>query len=95
MASTRVQVILDETERESFRRLAEERGQSLSCWLREAGRQRREEQSARPPLSDPEALASFFATCDGMESGSEPDWEEHRERIERSRVAGLEVGGRG
>lgn len=95
MASKRVQVILDENERESFRRLAEERGQSLSSWLREAGRQRREEQSARPPLSDPEVLMAFFSTCDGGESGREPDWEEHRERIERSRVAGLEVVPRG
>jgi len=92
MSSTRVQVIVDEAERETFRRLAEERGQSLSAWLREAGRRREAEQTARPAFSDAAALETFFAACDERETGREPDWEDHRERIERSRLEGLEVG---
>ena len=38
--ATRVQVILDEAEREAFRAIAEQEGLSLSAWLRQAGKDR-------------------------------------------------------
>ncbi len=37
---TRIQVLLDEAEREEFRRQAEREGVSLSAWLRRAARER-------------------------------------------------------
>jgi hypothetical protein len=85
--SSRVQVILDEAERESFRERAKAEGLSLSAWLRRAGHERL---SARPasPLGNVRALRAFFASCDAREKGQEPDWREHLEVIEKSRRRG-------
>jgi len=88
--TVRVQVVLDEREREAFRRQARQEGQSLSAWLREAGRARLKEGESKPQFSNPEALAEFFARCDdNAGSGVEPDWAEHRRVLEDSRRQGL------
>jgi len=36
-------------------------------------------------------LEAFFTACDERESGEEPDWEAHREVIERSIRSGSRV----
>jgi hypothetical protein len=84
--ATRIQVVLGQEERERFRRQAELEGKSLSSWLREAGRERLDSRRARRISSA--QLSSFFRECDARERGREPDWEEHREVIERSRRGG-------
>ena len=38
--ATRIQVIVEEAEREAFRSVAEQEGLSLSAWLRQAGKDR-------------------------------------------------------
>jgi hypothetical protein len=85
-AVSRIQVVLTEEEREVFRRRAKAEGLSLSGWLREAGRDRvRAAGSGR--FESPAQLRAFFeGTGDGP--GREPDWEEHRKVIERSRSGG-------
>jgi hypothetical protein len=85
--ASRVQVILDEAERESFRRRARAEGLSLSAWLRQAGRERL---NARPGASHDgrRALRALFASCDAREKGKEPDWREHLQVIETSRKRG-------
>ena len=85
--STRVQVILDEADREVFRRRAEAEGLSLSAWLRQAGRDRLAAQP-QPKLATPKDLRAFFARCDVREKGREPEWREHLEVIERSKRSG-------
>ncbi|MEX0879705.1 MAG: antitoxin [Thermoanaerobaculia bacterium] len=85
--ATRVQVVLGQEERERFRRQAEIEGKSLSCWLREAGRERLDTRRVRRIASVAD-LDAFFGKCDGRERGREPDWEEHRTVIERSRRSG-------
>jgi len=85
--TTRVQVILDEAERESFRQRARAEGLSLSAWLRKAGRDRLSARSATA-LGGVRALREFFASCDVREKGREPDWREHLEVIEASRKRG-------
>ncbi len=85
--ASRVQVILDEAERESFRRRARAEGLSLSAWLRRAGRDRLNARPG-PPLHSVRALRSFFAGCDVREKGREPDWREHLEVIGASRKRG-------
>jgi hypothetical protein len=85
--SSRVQVILDEAERESFRRRARAEGVSLSAWLRRAGRERLSARSTAS-LGSARALRAFFASCDARERGKEPDWREHLEVIETSRRRG-------
>ena len=82
--ATRIQVVLDEEERERFRRQAAREGMSLSAWLRQAGRERLETQGGEDVPRTPEDLRVFFAECDRREQGSEPDWHEHRMVIERS-----------
>lgn len=85
---TRIQVIVDEREREVFRAQAEAEGMSLSAWVREAARERIRRQ--RPERMRTSAdLQRFFAACDAREQGREPDWDEHLEVITSSRVDGL------
>lgn len=77
--AVRIQVVLDEAERAEFRRYARLEGQSLSAWLREAGRARIAEKQCSPKLTDKESLAAFFARCDQHAGiGSEADWTEHK-----------------
>jgi hypothetical protein len=85
--STRVQVVMDEIEREAFRRAALREGLSLSDWLRRAARDRLAA-AAPPTLSSTEDLRAFFAEIDARESGREPDWREHLEVIQESRASG-------
>jgi CHAD domain-containing protein len=86
----RIQVLTDDAEREAFRAQAKREGRSLSEWLREAGRDRlHAAQAAR--LRTPEDLDDFFAEIDARRGDDRPeeDWEQHRARIEASRVRGL------
>lgn len=85
---SRVQVILENEERERFRGMAEREGLSLSAWLRQAGKDRMAAQQARTEISTVAELRAFFAACDAREQGREPDWEEHLAVIETSRGAG-------
>jgi hypothetical protein len=75
--SVRVQVILDEAERDEMKRLARSQGLSSSAWLREAGRLRAEAVRAKKRFTSVAELEHFFATRDERESGREPDWAEH------------------
>lgn len=79
--SRRVQVLLDEKEASEFRAQAMKESQSLSAWLRDAGRRKLEMSRQGTPLSDVQSLKAFFAQCNKREKGSEPDWEEHRRMI--------------
>ena len=85
--STRVQVVMDEIEREAFRQAAAREGLSLSDWLRRAARDRLES-AAIPKLSSVEELRAFFSECDSRELGAEPDWQQHRTVIEESKATG-------
>jgi hypothetical protein len=84
----RIQVLLDPHERELFRRLARERGMSLSGWLRESGMRRAAEESRRTKLRSVEQLREFFAVCDAREVASEPQWEEHLAVLDSSKRDG-------
>jgi hypothetical protein len=89
---SRVQVILDDEDREAFRRQAEREGLSLSAWLREAGRRRLAER-AQPRIDDVASLKAFFAGLPDRDTADgEPSWEEHLAVIEESRRAGLASG---
>lgn len=88
----RIQVVIDEDERETFRAQARREGRSLSEWLREAGRDRL--LKTQPPTLRTEAdLDAFFAAI-AVRHADEPaeeDWAVHKDRIARSRLAGLPV----
>ena len=89
----RIQVLLDPEERELFRRLARQRGLSLSGWLREAALARATEEGRLAPLRTVEALRKFWAACDARAAGREPDWEEHLAVLDASKREGAgEVG---
>lgn len=88
--AVRIQVVLDEAERAEFRRHARLEGQSLSAWLKTAGRARIAEKQNQRPFTDPESLAAFFRRCDERAgSGTEPDWAEHRRLLEESKIRSL------
>jgi hypothetical protein len=61
---------------------------SLSGWLRQAGRDRLERSREQRRLRSVQDLDGFFRECDARESGEEPDWEQHRQVIERSQAGG-------
>ena len=84
----RVQVLLDEVEREAFRALARREGLSLSAWLRRAGKEKLLAKEQRKPIYDKDSLDRFFVACDGQGHGNEPDWEDHLKVINRSRASG-------
>jgi hypothetical protein len=88
MMSKRVQVILSEKEREVLRIQARRDGQSLSAWLRTAALEKLGDRAEEKAIDSLEALRGFFKECDARELGREPDWEEHRDVIGRSRAAG-------
>ena len=83
----RVQVVLDEAERERFRREALAEGMSLSGWLREAARERLARRRNRR-LRTAEELDAFFAECNARNRTPEPVWEEHLAVIAGSRARG-------
>lgn len=83
--TTRIQIVVDEGEKERFRRGAEREGKTLSGWLRDLARERLEAQEERRRLDTVEELRAFFAASDEREGDArEPDWEEHRRVIDAS-----------
>ena len=84
----RVQVLVEATEREAFRQVAEQEGKSLSGWLRESALDRLEAAKAAAKMTSAADLRKFFKACDLREKGREPDWEEHLMVIEESRKTG-------
>ena len=84
----RVQVLIEQEEREAFRQVAEHEGKSLSRWLRESALHRLEEKRASAILSSAADLRAFFKACRIREEDREPDWEEHLRIMEESRAAG-------
>ena len=89
--TSRIHIVVDEEDKERFRRQAEREGKSLSAWLREAARARLSERRASA-LDTAEELRAFFEACDDREAVPEPDWEEHRRVVERSVRSGGAVG---
>lgn len=80
----RIHLVVEEADKERYRREAEREGVSLSEWLRDAARRKLAEADARAELDTLEKLRDFFAACDRRERGREPDWQEHRRVIEES-----------
>lgn len=81
--STRIHIVVDEDEKERFRREAAREGSSLSEWLREAARERLAEGDERR-LDTLDELGAFFRGCDERESGVEPEWDRHERKIDGS-----------
>jgi hypothetical protein len=84
----RIHIVLDRAEKEMFRLMAEREGKSMSEWLRDAARDKVAAAEAEVSLDTVEDLRRFFAECDDRESGTEPDWEQHRSVIESSIARG-------
>jgi len=80
----RIQVLVSAEEKEAFRELAEREGLSLSAWLRQAGLSGLAAAAGRRKIETVDDLRAFFAACDKVEAGVEPDWEDHLRVIESS-----------
>lgn len=89
--STRIHIVLDPDDKARYRAQADREGKSLAAWLREAAEDRLREAQEGKSLRSRDALTEFFDACDALEVEPEPDWAEHRDAIERSRVRGLDV----
>lgn len=89
--STRIHIVLDPEDKARYRAQADREGKSLAAWLRDAAEDRLRETQEGKSLRSRDALAEFFDACDELEVEQEPDWAQHRDAIERSRVRGLDV----
>ena len=88
--AARIHLVIEEHERDAFRARATAQGTSLSEWIREAARERLERE--RPmEIKTVADLDRFFAERTAAETGVEPDWEQHLQVLERSRLSGLEA----
>lgn len=85
----RIHILLREADKARYRHQAEREGMSLGAWLREAAEERLEAARARK-FGSVDDLRTFFTEQDERESTPEPDWDEHRRVIERSRAGGSE-----
>lgn len=89
--TNRIHVLLDEAEKARYRAQAAREGKSLGAWLRAAAEERLRAAEMHRDLRSRRSLEQFFTECDQRETGEEPDWDAHREMIERSRIGSLEV----
>jgi hypothetical protein len=80
----RVQVLLAPEEKARLREQARRDQLSLSMWIRRAALDRLASLAAQSRLRTKAELRAFFKECDRRERGTEPDWDQHLETIERS-----------
>ena len=85
----RVQIVVSDEDRDRFVHQARREGMTLSAWLRAAARARLEERQQVQRFESPEDVREFFRACEAVEGpASEPEWEEHLDVINASRVSG-------
>jgi hypothetical protein len=80
----RIHIVVDRAEKERYRRMAERQGKSLSERIREAAQEKLTASEGEDALTTVDALRAFFQQINERERGREPDWETHRQVIERS-----------
>ncbi len=85
--TTRVQVLLDPTEKARLERGAKYLGRSLSAFMREAALERLSKMEGQKPFTKQE-LKHFFKQCGKLEAGREPDWSEHLQVMDASIARG-------
>jgi len=83
----RIQVIVEEHEKQRFRAAAQRASMSLSSWLKRCAFLALEESETAAPC-DIGGLRQFFDQCDAQEEGSEPDWSEQKHIIATSSSSG-------
>lgn len=91
MSMSRIQIVVDEAERERFRACARAEGMSLSEWLRELGRERLA--VSRPKrLVTSDDLSEFFEQIkrDYEPGAVEEDWETTKERLDGERYGAID-----
>ncbi|MDE2877266.1 MAG: hypothetical protein OXU69_08335 [Gemmatimonadota bacterium] len=86
----RIHFIVKETAKMRYQDQARREGKSLGEWFREAAEEKLA--SARPRLFTVEELREFAAKCDAMHppGAREMDWEEMKQIIMDSKIAGLD-----
>ncbi len=85
----RIHFIVKETAKIRYQDQARREGKSLGAWIREAADEKLA--SARPRRFTVEELREFAARCDAMHPPDERemDWEEMKQIIMDSKIAGL------
>lgn len=91
----RVQLVLQDADRERYIYQAKRESKTLSAWLREAAQEKLEriEKDCYRPFTSAEELRDFFRECDALNEGQGPelDWEDYKKIIEDSKIEGLEI----
>ncbi len=85
----RVQLIIPDADRDRFVRQAHLEGMTLSGWLRAAAEERIMDRERLAPFTSSEDVREFFMAYDERGSGGrEPDWEEHLQTLNESKISG-------
>ena len=84
----RIHLAVDPADKERYRQVAARQGKSLSVWLREAAEEKWKAEQEDRSLTSQKDLRAFFANCDQVERGREPDWDSHRRVIVES-ISGM------
>src|SRR5690242_17699949 len=87
-SQVRVQVLIEASERESFRRAAEQAGQSLSGWMRESALEKLDAAEKTARFASASDLEKFFKACRLREKEREPEWGEQLRVMRESRERG-------
>lgn len=91
----RIQLVLQDGDKERYLYEAKRDHKSLSAWLREAAQEKIEkiDKDRHRPFASVEELDDFFRECDAMNEGQGPelDWEDAKKIIEDSMIEGLEI----
>lgn len=87
MCMARIQLLIDDVDRDAFRAQAVREGRSLSDWLREAGRARLADSKAAGLVSADDLRAFFIEIDANLPPGvAEDDWQAHKDRIAQSQT---------
>ena len=81
----RVQVVLDEREREEYRAIAKAEGLSLSAWFKRAARAYAEQLAAQRQLKSADDVRAFLRRV-RPEKGREPDWDDLKDDLINARI---------
>ncbi len=88
----RIHFLVKEVSKIQYQAQARREGKSLGQWLREAADEKLEAGRSRK-LFTPEELEEFFKKCNDLHEpgGREPDWEETKELLLRTRYPNYDV----
>ena len=85
----RVQLVIPDNDRDQFVHQAKSEGLTLSAWLRLAAQEKLTRETGSKKFQTVEEIRAFYKVCDdSVDLEHEPDWEDHKKVISKSKSSG-------